>query len=42
MQQVRYSSLTRQFPEVADELFKTAEEDVRRRYNMFKRMAENF
>jgi pyruvate-ferredoxin/flavodoxin oxidoreductase len=42
MQQVRYSSLSRQFPEVADELFKTAEEDVRRRYNMFKRMAENY
>lgn len=42
MQQVRYASLARQFPDVAEELFKAAEEDVRRRYNMFKRMAENF
>lgn len=42
MQQVRYASLTRQFPEVAEELFKQAEEDVRRRYNMFKRMAEAY
>lgn len=42
MQQVRYNSLYRQDPEAAEALFKEAEEDVRRRYNMFKRLAEIF
>jgi len=42
MQQVRYNSLYRQDPEAAEALFKEAEEDVRRRYNMFKRLAEVF
>lgn len=42
MDQVRYSSLTRQYPEISEELFERAEADVRRRYNNFKRMAENY
>ncbi len=38
--QVRYSRLIRQFPERAEELFKKAEDDVRRRYETYKRKAE--
>jgi len=38
--QVRYSRLARQFPEAAEELYAQAEEDVRRRYNGYKRLAE--
>ena len=38
--QVRYARLKRQFPEVADDLFKQAEADVRRRYETYKRLAE--
>ncbi len=38
--QVRYARLARQFPEQAELLFKQAEEDVRRRYQLYKRMAE--
>ncbi|HHW73539.1 MAG TPA: pyruvate:ferredoxin (flavodoxin) oxidoreductase, partial [Firmicutes bacterium] len=40
MSQVRYARLTRQFPELAEQLFKQAEDDVRRRYELYKRMAE--
>jgi len=39
MGEVRYYSLKREFPDIADELFKTAEEDARRRYNMYRRLA---
>ena len=39
--QVRYSRLVRQFPEQAEILFKQAEEDVRRRYELYKRLAED-
>ncbi|HHT41808.1 MAG TPA: pyruvate:ferredoxin (flavodoxin) oxidoreductase [Firmicutes bacterium] len=38
--QVRYSRLVRQFPEQAEILFKQAENDVRRRYETYKRLAE--
>jgi pyruvate-ferredoxin/flavodoxin oxidoreductase len=39
MGEVRYSSLTRTFPENAKELFQRAEEDMRERYESYKRMA---
>jgi pyruvate-ferredoxin/flavodoxin oxidoreductase len=38
--EVRYSSLSKAFPEVADELFKAAEENARWRYNSYRRMSE--
>jgi pyruvate-ferredoxin/flavodoxin oxidoreductase len=37
--EVRYSSLTRTFPDHADTLFKKAEEDMKERYETYKRMA---
>lgn len=40
MGEVRYSSLTRTFPENAETLFQKAEEDVKERYNFYKKMAE--
>ena len=39
MGEVRYSSLTRTFPEQAEELFKKAEQDMKERYELYKRMA---
>jgi pyruvate-ferredoxin/flavodoxin oxidoreductase len=39
MGEVRYSSLTRTFPENAKELFQKAEEDMRERYETYRRMA---
>jgi pyruvate-ferredoxin/flavodoxin oxidoreductase len=39
MGEVRYSSLTRTFPENADRLFEKAEEDMKDRYEMYKHMA---
>ena len=39
MGEVRYSSLTRTFPEKAEELFEKAEEDMRERYETYKRLA---
>ncbi|MCK4794323.1 MAG: pyruvate:ferredoxin (flavodoxin) oxidoreductase [Desulfobacteraceae bacterium] len=39
MGEVRFSSLTRTFPENAEELFKKAEEDMKERYENYKRMA---
>jgi pyruvate-ferredoxin/flavodoxin oxidoreductase len=38
--EVRYSSLTRSFPENAEKLFQKAEEGMRQRYELYKRMAE--
>ena len=38
--QVRYARLARQFPDRAQELFQQAEDDVRRRYQLYKRLAE--
>jgi pyruvate-ferredoxin/flavodoxin oxidoreductase len=37
--EVRYSSLTRTFPENAEKLFQKAEEDMRERYELYKHMA---
>ena len=37
--EVRYTSLKKAFPDVADELFKAAEENAKWRYNGYKRMA---
>jgi pyruvate-ferredoxin/flavodoxin oxidoreductase len=39
MGEVRYSSLTRTFPDKADVLFKKAEEDMKERYETYKRLA---
>lgn len=39
--QVRYSRLARQFPEQAKVLFAQAEADVKRRYETYKRLANN-
>ena len=38
--EVRYSSLKRTFPEIADELFKKAEKDAKARYEKYKKLAE--
>ncbi|WP_026894603.1 pyruvate:ferredoxin (flavodoxin) oxidoreductase [Clostridiisalibacter paucivorans] len=38
--EVRYTSLIKTFPELADELFTKAEEDAKERYGNYKRMAE--
>ncbi|MEG0086413.1 MAG: pyruvate:ferredoxin (flavodoxin) oxidoreductase [Niameybacter sp.] len=40
MDQVRYSSLAKQFPEESETLFVRAEEDARKRLNMFKRLTD--
>jgi len=39
MGEVRFSSLTRTFPEHAEQLFKKAEEDMKEKYNLYKTMA---
>jgi pyruvate-ferredoxin/flavodoxin oxidoreductase len=39
MGEVRYSSLTRTFPEIAKKLFQEAEKDMRERYEIYRRMA---
>ncbi|MBN2031771.1 MAG: pyruvate:ferredoxin (flavodoxin) oxidoreductase [Deltaproteobacteria bacterium] len=41
MGEVRYSSLTRTFPEAADKLFEKAEKDAKDRFETYKRMAAN-
>lgn len=38
--QVRYSSLSQEFPEVADKLFEVAEENAKERYDGYKRLAD--
>jgi pyruvate-ferredoxin/flavodoxin oxidoreductase len=38
--EVRYSSLTRSFPQNAEALFEKAEQEMKERYDMYKRMAE--
>jgi pyruvate-ferredoxin/flavodoxin oxidoreductase len=38
--EVRYTSLAKQFPAEAKELFDAAEQDAKRRYNGYKRMSE--
>jgi pyruvate-ferredoxin/flavodoxin oxidoreductase len=39
MGEVRYSSLTRSFPDAAKKLFKKAEEDMKDRYEGYKKIA---
>lgn len=39
--EVRYTSLKKTFPEVAEQLYEMAEEDSKFRYNRYKKMAEN-
>lgn len=41
MGEVRYSSLTRTFPENAEKLFEIAEQNAKERYETYKRLAEN-
>jgi pyruvate-ferredoxin/flavodoxin oxidoreductase len=38
--EVRYSSLLKQYPEEATELFKAAEANAKWRYNSYKRLAK--
>ena len=40
MAQVRYSAIAKQFPEVAEELFNSAEEMAKERYENYKRLAQ--
>ncbi len=40
MGEVRYSSLTKTFPDIAEELFSRAEEEARKKYEKYKKMAE--
>jgi hypothetical protein len=38
--EIRYSSLMNVFPEIAGEMFNTAEENAKERYENYKRLAE--
>lgn len=38
--EVRYSSLVKEFPDIAEELFVKAEDDAKERYNNYKKMAQ--
>ena len=42
MGEVRYSSLTRTFPDRAEKLFESAEKSAHERYEMYKRLAEPY
>ena len=39
--EVRYSSLKRSFPDVADALFEVTEQDAKARYESYKRLARD-
>ena len=41
MGQIRYSSLAKEFPSIADKLFDQVEEDARQKYETYKALAEN-
>jgi pyruvate-ferredoxin/flavodoxin oxidoreductase len=41
MGEVRYSSLTKTFPEIAEKLFDKAEKDAKEKYESYKKMAES-
>ncbi|VYU46409.1 pyruvate:ferredoxin (flavodoxin) oxidoreductase [Clostridium tertium] len=41
MGEVRYSSLAKAFPEIADELFAKTEEDAKERYDRYKSLSQN-
>ena len=38
--EVRYTSLRKTFPELADELFEAAEGDAKAKYEQYKKLAE--
>jgi pyruvate-ferredoxin/flavodoxin oxidoreductase len=40
MSEIRYTSLKKTFPEVADDLYREAEDDAKWRYNRYKKLAE--
>lgn len=40
MDQVRYTSLAKEFPDIAEELFRKTEKDAMERYSKYKKMAE--
>jgi pyruvate-ferredoxin/flavodoxin oxidoreductase len=40
MSEVRYASLTKTFPEMAEQLFEKAEMDAKKRYEIYKQLAE--
>lgn len=40
MSEVRYASLKKEFPDVADKLFEKAEKDAKERYEIYKQLAE--
>ncbi|MFZ7120038.1 MAG: pyruvate:ferredoxin (flavodoxin) oxidoreductase [Eubacteriaceae bacterium] len=40
MSEVRYTSLKRSFPEIADKLFAKAEKEAKERYNKYKKLSE--
>ncbi len=40
LDQVRYNSLIKEFPDVADQLFKKTEQDAKNRYKQYKRLAD--
>jgi pyruvate-ferredoxin/flavodoxin oxidoreductase len=40
LEQVRYSSLKSEFPDIADELFDAAEENAKERYESYKKLAD--
>ena len=40
MDQVRYSSLAKEFPDIADKLFAMTEEEAKEKYNTYKELAE--
>ena len=40
LDQVRYTSLKKEFPDLAEELFNKAEEDAKERYESYKKMAD--
>jgi pyruvate-ferredoxin/flavodoxin oxidoreductase len=41
MGEVRYASLTKTFPEIAEELFTKAEKDAREKYEKYRAMAQS-
>jgi pyruvate-ferredoxin/flavodoxin oxidoreductase len=40
--EIRYSSLTRTFPDIADKLFAIAEKDAKDRYKQLTRLADYY
>jgi len=40
MGQIRYSSLSKEFPEIADKLYAMTEQDAKDKYHTYKELAE--